>query len=514
MSLIYKTLNLTNEKADEKGMKSMTNSALNSNMNTSAANSNNNSTSNNNKFNNNNNNNNSTTLTFSTNLLNDSSNGISAAKKSAALSNITATIAKQLQQLNQQAVANSSPNKLISNPNSINLIASSSNNALANGGANKLTFSLDANNNNNGVACSLVKSNINIHYNQKVESNANRAIHYCNKCTNSECKAIHKSLSEFGKPFVAHASSNDMANTNKTVQLNPVANLNKSNLVTLSNENSNAMSNQMMMNNPQLTRIFVGPQIQQHQQIKLHPLNPATLAATVNQNSTSSSSISPGSLSSTSSSSLGNAGSTQQANTASANSKQLGANINFIFERRYPLVQLNSNLLNDVTNQANGSSDPQSLHQPRHIVISRAGHHHHHNLNQINNYLNKTGVSNQTNNGNESTTSQSQPQSHQTLSFPLPLSPSSLHAVAAAAALAAAHSSSFIANSNNNNVPNGKSPTFSINFNRLPVNNSNNNNNNNNNSTLSKDVVDDLNNPNNLRYRNILFLDQVRRVSR
>ena len=437
-------------------------------------------------------------------------NEITSAKKSAALSNISATIAKHqlLQQLNGAK-----------SPTNIN---SSINNKL-------LSLSLDNNNNSssNGVACSLVKSNTNIYYNLKVDTNASKAIHYCNHCTNSDCKAIHKSLT---KPLIAH--SQPVAQPSVTTSLT-----------------SNSSNNNPRLSAAQpLARIFLSPQLQPHQQIQLQPapLSPTQLANSSFTNANQSSQQN------------------QQQNQNNQFNKLLGANINFIFERRYPLVQLNSNLLNTATGQLqsptsntnvstsfsnNNNSEPlqlspssspsatqllnsalNQLAQPnRHILISRGGNngafghnnthnnHHHHSFKQ--------------NENNELASSPT------TLSFPLPLSPSphnnNHH-----------QQSSFILQSNANPAsPTSKSATFSINFNRLPMNNasslsnrrhllqhvnesndSNGISNNSNNNSLNHDQYElnidetqpsptsmfpiNLNNLN-LSYKNILFLDQV-----
>lgn len=59
----------------------------------------------------------------------------------------------------------------------------------------------------NGVACSLVKSTTNIYYNLKVDAATSKAIHYCDKCTNPDCKAIHKNLT---KPVLLQNSQSPM----------------------------------------------------------------------------------------------------------------------------------------------------------------------------------------------------------------------------------------------------------------------------------------------------------------
>lgn len=424
-------------------------------------------------------------------------NEITSAKKSAALSNISATIAKH--QLLQQLNGAKSPTN------------SNINNKL-------LSLSLDNNNNNNGVACSLVKSNTNIYYNLKVDTNASKAIHYCNHCTNSDCKAIHKSLT---KPLIAHSQ--------------PVA---QPSVTTSLTSNSSNNNNPRLSAAQPLARIFLSPQLQPHQQIQLQPapLSPTQLANSSFTNANQSSQQN------------------QPQNQNNQFNKLLGANINFIFERRYPLVQLNSNLLNTATGQLqsptsntnvstsfsnNNNSEPlqlspssspsatqllnsalNQLAQPnRHILISRGSNngalahnhnnHHHHSFKQ---------------NENEMASSPT------TLSFPLPLSPSPHNHH---------QQSSFILQSNTNPAsPTSKSATFSINFNRLPMNNASStsnrrhllqhvnelNDSNSNNNVLNHDQYElnidetqpsptsmfpiNLNNLN-LSYKNILFLDQV-----
>lgn len=59
----------------------------------------------------------------------------------------------------------------------------------------------------NGVACSVVKSTTNIYYNLKVDAATSKAIHYCDKCTNPDCKAIHKNLT---KPVLLQNSQSPM----------------------------------------------------------------------------------------------------------------------------------------------------------------------------------------------------------------------------------------------------------------------------------------------------------------
>ena len=221
------------------------------------------------------------------NTLNNSLNklvGLSSdsAKKSAALSNISATIAKyQKNQLNNNIVPKTK--------------VSSSNHDVINSGA---------------VSCSIVKSNTNIYYNSKVETAASKAIHYCNHCTNINCKAIHKSLT---KPLIAHSQPLQLTST-------PLlsTSLLSSNTPNRSNSSSSSSSSSS-------TRIFLSPQqLQSNQQSQPQQIQ----VSNVNNN---------------------------QSSQNNQFNKLLGANINFIFERRYPLVQLNSNLFNTAIS---GTSQP------------------------------------------------------------------------------------------------------------------------------------------------------------
>lgn len=312
--------------------------------------------------------------------------------KKSALSNISAAIAKHQQQLTTSGIKPNNQTQT-SNPN-----------------AKLISLMMD----NGGVSCSVVKSNTNIYYNLKVDATTSKAIHYCEKCTNPDCKAIHKSLT---RPLVSQS------------------------------------------NQPGMTRIYLGSNLQPHQQIHLQPSHQ-------NQN--------------------------QQHNNN--NSKLSGANINFIFERRYPL---NSDLNNSGTSSQGSSQGSVSPN-------SQYGHGHGHPQRHI--YIRPHG---------------DDPNS----SFPLPLSPQALHhAVAAAAALAHVPNSGAQMQQQNQD---GKPAHFSINFNRL------------NNSALnqakkrmedfmdSKSISGDIKeigsaadpfslfptlNLNSLRYKNTLFLDQVRKL--
>jgi hypothetical protein len=331
--------------------------------------------------------------------------------------------------------------------------------SLTNGKTNNKLVSVTLD--NSGVACSLVKSNTNIYYNLKVDSIASKAIHYCDNCNNEDCKAIHKSLT---KPLT----------DNKMTRQQPQP--------------------QQQQQTP-LTRIFVSPNLQQHQHIQIQP------AAQLLNNSShhlAAGSSSPG----------GGGGGGQTSPAGAPNKHQLsGANINFIFERRYPLVQLNTNLFNanNLLNSDSSSSTTRSVSpnsagaaNQRHILISRGT---------------------PSSDGGNGDASSSPASSSSNLAFPLPLSPSSLHhAVAAAAALAHAHSQQ----SGGHNADPNKPTSFSINFNRLPTNKQlqqqppqqqH--------AHLQRTKLTDPNeldetlsmfptvNLNNLRYKNILFLDQV-----
>jgi hypothetical protein len=215
---------------------------------------------------------------------------------------------------------------------------------------------------NNGVACSLVKSNTNIYYNLKVDAATSKAIHYCDKCTNPDCKAIHKNLT---KPVLLQSA-------------------------------------------PQPMRILVSP------------------------------------------------------NASQSNQKLSGANINFIFERRYPLANETSG-----GGGGGGGSVSPSHHHPPPI-----GHNHPHQRHFV------------IRSGDES--------------LPLPLSPQALHN----AIVQAAHDP--------------HNPThFSINLNRVtpaksepisPKTNASSSSSNANDSFL---LFPNLN-LNNLRFKNTLFLDKVR----
>lgn len=222
-------------------------------------------------------------------------------------------------------------------------------------------------NDSNGVACQIVKSNTNIYYNLKVDSAASRAIHYSDNCTNSDCKAIHKSLSR---------SVQTGEDTSGRSRLNSTG------------------------SNKPLTRIF------------LAPANSAIATQASQQMSKNGASIVNG-----------------LPNNAANNRL---SNINFVFERRYPAAQLNSNFLS-----APGGSSSQGGDRP----------------------LSPNRVSSSTLSSRKSSASGDE---HSSLgSFPLPLSPSMHHAMAAAAAIAAHHHQTGLLDPNK---------TFSINFNRLPAN--------------------------------------------
>ena len=209
-----------------------------------------------------------------------------ASKKSAALSNITATIAKHQK---NQLLSSLAPTK--------STVLSSLDGNVSNIGAIG---------GSGGVACSIVKSNTNIYYNSKVDTATSKAIHYCNHCTNPNCKAIHKSLT---KPLIAHS---------QPIQLSSTPSLSTS-LLSSNNPNRSSSSSNS-------TRIYLSPS----QQANSHspPL------------SSSSSSLH-----------------SQSSQNNNQFNKLLGANVNFIFERRYPLVQLNSSLFN-ATNALQSPNSP------------------------------------------------------------------------------------------------------------------------------------------------------------
>ena len=231
-----------------------------------------------------------------------------SAKKSAALSNISATIAKHQK---NQLIGSLAPAK-----------TAKLNQESANGG---------------GVSCAIVKSNTNIYYNSKVETAASKAIHYCNQCTNVNCGAVHKSLT---KPLIAHSqplqltatplfSSPLLANTGNISHrsVNSSGNSSSGNFGNTSGNSGNSSGNfgsfGNSINNNNIsssssTRIVLSPQPPTPNQMQV--TNSASQQSNVAQNA--------------------------QSSQNSQFNKLLGANINFIFERRYPLVQLNSNLFN------------------------------------------------------------------------------------------------------------------------------------------------------------------------
>jgi hypothetical protein len=321
----------------------------------------------------------------------------------------------------------------------------------------------------NGVACQVVKSNTNIYYNLKVDTGASKAIHYCDSCTNPDCKAVHRSLNR--APLEPSAENPLVGATglarSKLINNRPFS----QHLQPLGSGNTGG-----------LTRIFLAPtNLQQSSQLQGNS-SPATLVPN-----------SPNSIVNNSSQSTG----TNSNNNNNNNSNRL-SNINFIFERRYPLVQLNSNFIN--SNNAIGAaaaaasgtsvapaspnSDSNSLRSISPTLSSSS----HLNNNTGNNRLLLNRIPMTTNaaaaaiqnhlnralglNGHHISNSSTSEDSIG--AFPLPVSPSSSlhHAVQQAAALAQqAHQSATLAT--------GLDPkAFSINFNRLPTaprNNSSNN---------------------------------------
>jgi hypothetical protein len=282
--------------------------------------------------------------------------------------------AKQIlvNKLNSTMSSTNNPTGSLNSPNSIN----SKSSPLSNTDLN----------NNGGVACQIVKSNTNIYYNLKVDTSASKAIHYCDNCTIPDCKAIHRSLT---RPLSSNTNSNNLNNNGDLID----------------SSQSSLRSRLLNRQTPAgLTRIFLQP--------THFPSNNSALSLPSTPNSPSTPNL-----------------------NNSNNQKLSGANINFIFERRYPLVQLNSNFLNS----GGGSGSPDSLrsvspiNQPRQILISRSA-----NNNNNNNNNNPSGTNKE-----------------DLGAFPLPISPH-IQAVAAAAALAA-H-----AHATQPNIDPNK--TFSINF--------------------------------------------------
>ena len=452
-------------------------------------------------------------------MFGNNSSNISAAKKTAALQNIAASIARS-QQLSLASI-NSSTNGAASNQNLANKI---------------LALTLE----NNGVACSVVKSNTNIYYNSKVDTAASKAIHYCTHCTNSDCKAIHKSLT---KPL--NAASSALATTS-SVNVSQSTPLPTPSMATplfnnQNNQNTNATSNTPTSSQQQqLARLFLTSKLEQldkqanlqrqhHQSIKQHIGEHFNSSQQQHQQQQ------------------------QQQHQNTQFNKLLGANVNFIFERRYPLVQLNSNLFNISSSNPTGAAETQAS-QSLINFINNAGPNSLRSLSPLSNSALTSALSSLTGNNNSSsfhnhssnrnimqyrggtnhtqsqnlfssddneTSSMSSPSvspKGAATSFPVPISPSNTTVDALS-------------------MSPPKSTTFSINFNRLPNAASPTSNsssptssssspslNSSNNTTTSSSLVqpkqptpqpllDDVDpmNLNNLslRYKNILFLDQV-----
>ena len=277
-------------------------------------------------------------------IFGNNSSNISAAKKIAALQNIAASIAKS-QQL--ASFSNTNLSTMNQNGNS-NIGINNGQNSTANLTSKILALTIE----NNGVACSLVKSNTNIYYNSKVDTAASKAIHYCTHCTNSDCRAIHKSLS---KPLLLNNS-----NTQQTIQSQPVQLL-------------NGHTNQSRLNaQQQIGRLFLSQQGQQQQQQQQtnHQIQAKPQMAQQLKNSLNTSQQQQQQLQQQLQQQQQQQHQQQQQQQQQQNNNQnsqfnklLGANINFIFERRYPLVQLNSNLLNAISsnagfNNTNNSTGP------------------------------------------------------------------------------------------------------------------------------------------------------------
>ena len=290
---------------------------------------------------------------------------------------------------------------------------------------------------NNGVACSLVKSNTNIYYNLKVDTATSKAIHYCTHCTNPDCKAIHKSLS---------------------TPLTPATRISTS--------------------QPVGARIFLAQPLTQNGVAPPHP----------NSHHNHHNNHTHHNSSHSSSSSHSN-------NHSNLNKLMGGANINFIFERRYPLVQLNGNLLSGTSGQQPTSPNsttgrplsPSTTTALTSALSSLAS------VGTLSNNQRQVVINKAPEFSEESGESNA---IDKDFSFPTPLK--------------------------TNEKQTYKSSSFSINFNRANINS---NNNSNTNTLISrsepivtpKDEIDQTFNesfPNslnnlNLRYKNILFLDQV-----
>jgi len=370
------------------------------------------------------------------------SSSISAAKKTAALQSIAASIARS-----QQLQPNTTPDSQLA--------------------SKLLALTLQ----NNGVAASLVKSNTSIYYNSKVDTASSKAIHYCTHCSNSDCKAIHKSLA---KPLLNNVTVSQSA---------PLP----SPLMAQSLSQPATSSSQQQ----QLARMFLTSKLEQlDKQSKLQASLPKTPID-----------------------------STTRGDLASRDNqfnKLLGANVNFIFERRYPLVQLNSNFFNISASDPSGgsteslinfinSAGQSSLLSPATTsALLNGAHFHNHSSNR--NVLQYRGGTNHT----QSQNLFAPDDDHSTMSFPLPISPPTQHTETVRSP---PKSTSFSVNFNGG-VGNGSPPSSSSSPSSVSSSSSAN-------STgkqlqANEEAVTELNEAfpglnrlDNLRYKNIMFLDQV-----
>lgn len=429
-------------------------------------------------------------------IFGNNSSNISAAKKTAALQSIAASIARS-QQLSAMNNNTNNNQQMYGQPNT------HQNSNLAN---KILALTLE----NNGVASSIVKSNTNIYYNSKVDTAASKAIHYCTQCSNSDCKAIHKSLTKPLNHNNHHGNGNVNLSQSQSLPT-PLMSQPLSNVKNGSPVSNTPTSSQQQ----QLARKFLTSKLEQlDKQTKLANQSPMLPKTPIDQ--------------------------TKHIDTQSQQSNQfnklLGANVNFIFERRYPLVQLNSNFFNISASNPNGGSTESlinfinnagqsSLLSPmttsallsgsnlnnhsssRNILQYRGGNHGSQNL-----------FSDDDNNLTSSISSPSvSPKG--TSSFPLPISPPSSHFDPIKSP---PKSTSFSINVNNNSQsqnnispPSNTSSPSSISSSSLTsLPNASNN-------LLQKqtdevnniemtDSFPSLNRLDNLRYKNIMFLDQVR----
>jgi hypothetical protein len=355
--------------------------------------------------------------------------------KSAAITNIAAIIAKS--QTNQKPSILTDAKNSKTSINGSYGTTDSSVNPSTNNNSNKSKADSPINGNVGGVSCSLVKSNTNIYYNLKMDTSHSKAIHYCDNCTNIDCKAIHKSLAKVPLDFDSK------------------------------NEDKNGSSNTLRF-------------VYNRMNLQSQPLN--------------SSSSSTSSSSSSSSSNIG-------ANSLLNNTNQLGSNINFVFERRYPLIQLNSNnglfsndnketsipfttttrsisptsyqhqhynsLINAALNSIDSDSNNKKRQQfgpnngnSKHVLINRAAAISAGILNQQKlQKISPNDLNSQNDGGDPSSpvsSTSSSSSSSTMLSFPLPI-PTANSAVSSASSLTSPN-----VNTNSNN----KSASFSINFNR------------------------------------------------